>query len=71
MHEALRVAAAHGHDEVTLRTYVDVPWNAPFYASCGFRVSEPATDFQRGLVAVEEDLGLMRHDARVQMVTSL
>ncbi|MFE6733250.1 GNAT family N-acetyltransferase [Microbacterium sp. NPDC057650] len=69
--EALRVAAGHGHQEITLRTYVDVPWNAPFYASCGFRRSEPSTDFQRGLVAVEDALGLTRYGPRVQMTAAL
>jgi GNAT superfamily N-acetyltransferase len=69
--EALRVAAGHGHEKVTLRTYADVPWNAPFYASCGFSVSEPSTDFQRGLVAVEDALGLPRHGRRVQMTATL
>jgi GNAT superfamily N-acetyltransferase len=29
-------AAAHGHQELTLATYRDVPWNGPFYASEGF-----------------------------------
>ncbi|MFE6994428.1 GNAT family N-acetyltransferase [Microbacterium sp. NPDC057659] len=69
--EALRVAADRGHEEITLRTYADVPWNAPFYASCGFRVSEPSTDFQCGLVAVEDALGLTRYGSRVQMTAAL
>ncbi|MFC4137380.1 MULTISPECIES: GNAT family N-acetyltransferase [unclassified Microbacterium] len=69
--EALRVAADRGYEEITLRTYANVPWNAPFYASCGFQVSVPATDFHRGLISVEESLGLMRYGARVQMTASL
>jgi len=34
-------AAAAGYDAVTLTTFRDVPWNAPFYARLGFR---PVTD---------------------------
>ncbi|MEU6236959.1 GNAT family N-acetyltransferase [Kitasatospora sp. NPDC047058] len=30
-------AAAHGIPAVTLTTFADVPWNAPYYARCGFR----------------------------------
>lgn len=70
--EAAKAAAsAHGHGELTLRTYADVPWNAPFYATCGFAVSEPVTPFLKSLVDVEESLGLMRHGARVQMTALL
>jgi GNAT superfamily N-acetyltransferase len=35
-------AAAAGHRGVTLTTFRDVPWNAPFYARAGFRVVAPA-----------------------------
>ena len=35
-------AASEGCTEVTLTTFRDVPWNAPFYASCGFEPIEPA-----------------------------
>jgi GNAT superfamily N-acetyltransferase len=38
---AMEEAARRGHDDMTLRTYADVPWNAPFYASCGFSETEP------------------------------
>lgn len=31
-------AAAHGFPAVTLSTFRDLPWNAPFYAHAGFRV---------------------------------
>ncbi|WP_395292657.1 GNAT family N-acetyltransferase [Kitasatospora hibisci] len=30
-------AAAHGIPALTLTTFADVPWNAPYYARCGFR----------------------------------
>ncbi|HET6953558.1 MAG TPA: GNAT family N-acetyltransferase [Acidimicrobiales bacterium] len=32
------VAAAEGRRAVTLSTFRDVPWNAPYYERCGFRV---------------------------------
>jgi GNAT superfamily N-acetyltransferase len=55
-----------GWDRVTLRTFADVPWNASFYATCGFVVSEPDSDFLRGLLAAEEQRGL-GHGRRIQM----
>ena len=55
-----------GCDRVTLRTYADIPWNAPFYGSCGFVPGDPDTDFLRGLLAVEQQLEL-GHGPRVQM----
>ncbi|MFJ3788782.1 GNAT family N-acetyltransferase [Kitasatospora sp. NPDC090091] len=33
-------AAAHGIPALTLTTFADVPWNAPYYARCGFRPLE-------------------------------
>jgi len=32
---------ASGHSEITLTTFRDVAWNAPFYARLGFEVVEP------------------------------
>lgn len=68
---ALTESRRRGHTEITLRTYVDVPWNAPFYASCGFVESEPETPLLRGLVQVESSLGLFEFGPRVQMTASL
>ena len=59
---ALAEAGRRGHDRVTLRTYADVPWNAPFYSRLGFVESEPDTDDLRGLLAEEARLGLERYD---------
>lgn len=64
-------AAGRGHERITLRTYADVPWNAPFYASCGFEESEPDTPFLLALVALERRLGLDRHGRRIQMTARL
>ena len=35
-------AAERGYHAVTLTTFRDVPWNLPFYESCGFSVVPPA-----------------------------
>jgi ribosomal protein S18 acetylase RimI-like enzyme len=41
---SLLQAGARGHATVTLHTYADVPWNAPFYAALGFVETGPAPD---------------------------
>jgi GNAT superfamily N-acetyltransferase len=47
-------ARAAGHPAVTLTTFRDVPWNAPFYARLGFREVDPRT-LGPGLAAVVAD----------------
>jgi len=37
-------ARSKGFDAMTLTTYRDVPWNAPFYARLGFAAFEPGLD---------------------------
>jgi GNAT superfamily N-acetyltransferase len=39
---AAEQAAAAGVPALTLTTFADVPWNAPYYLRCGFRVLEDA-----------------------------
>lgn len=68
---ALLEARIRGHRSITLRTYRDVPWNAPFYASCGFSVSEPDSPLLRSLVEIESALGLFQYGPRVQMTAAL
>lgn len=68
---ALDEARERGHSRLTLRTYAEVPWNAPFYASCGFLESIPETPFLRGLVDAEAALGIDRYGRRVQMTVEL
>ena len=41
---SLLEAGARGHATVTLHTYADVPWNAPFYSALGFVETGPAPD---------------------------
>jgi GNAT superfamily N-acetyltransferase len=57
-----------GHRAVTLRTFRDVPWNAPFYQSRGFRVADSSalSAAHQGLEVSERQRGL-RTDIRVTM----
>lgn len=69
---AAKTEAKHrGYSKMALRTYGDVPWNAPFYSTCGFVESEPETQFQRELVQIETDIGLERYGRRVLMAARL
>ena len=47
-------ARGAGHRAVTLTTFRDVPWNAPFYASAGFRTLAPG-ELGPGLAALVRD----------------
>ena len=68
---AMAEARRRGHSRMTLRTYREVPWNAPFYASCGFAESEPDSPFLRSLIRAEQDLGISDYGPRVQMTAAL
>ncbi|MBM6623190.1 GNAT family N-acetyltransferase [Micrococcaceae bacterium RIT802] len=66
--DAAKVEARNrGHRTLTLRTYADIPWNAPFYAKRGFVEVESRTEFHRELAAVEERLGLPAWGRRMLM----
>jgi len=64
-------AGRRGHRRITLRTFADVPWNAPSYARAGFVEEPPATPFHRRLVETEAGLGLDRLGRRIQMGRAL
>ncbi|MFT4135348.1 GNAT family N-acetyltransferase [Microbacterium sp.] len=64
-------ARARGYERLTLRTFAKVPWNAPFYATCGFVETSPTTEFQLALAAHEDELGLTALGRRVQMTAKL
>lgn len=68
---AMDESAARGFTSLSLRTYLDIPWNAPFYARLGFVVEEPRTGFQRRLVETERAMRLMEHGPRVLMRSRL
>ncbi|MBB2191271.1 GNAT family N-acetyltransferase [Gluconacetobacter azotocaptans] len=62
---AARHAAAHGLSAVTLTTFRDVPWNAPFYARAGFTLldDDALTPRLRAILAEEAAHGLHRRCA--------
>ena len=67
-------AALKGHGSITLTTYADLPWNAPFYARHGFvelAEGDPRTAAQRAISEEEERLGLEKHGRRVWMRRTL
>jgi len=64
---SVEAAREHGADRVTLLTYADVPWNAPFYARHGWQAVEPTPALQ-ALRQREVGLDLDRHGERVAMV---
>lgn len=68
---AKQEARQRGYDSISLRTYADVPWNAPFYETAGFVEEQPATRFHRSLVGIEAELGLDQYGRRIQMAASL
>lgn len=65
-------ATARGASVLTLTTYADVPWNAPFYGHHGYAVLEPPLPTHlRQMVEGEESLGMVRHGERVAMQVRL
>ncbi|MBT0771690.1 GNAT family N-acetyltransferase [Kineosporia sp. J2-2] len=54
------LAAAQGVPALTLTTFADVPWNAPYYARRGFRVMTGPGPQLRGVRRRERDHGLDR-----------
>ena len=64
---SLAEAAALGARTMTLCTYADLAWNAPFYAALGFARLERPTGFTAEVREVERLLGLEHHGARVVM----
>jgi ribosomal protein S18 acetylase RimI-like enzyme len=68
---AMARAGADGHDRLTLSTYAEVPWNAPFYRRHGFEVLTELGPLHRRLQEKEEAMGLMRYGPRVVMSIAL
>ena len=66
-------AAGEGHLIITLCTFADIPWNAPFYAQHGF-VAVPDAELTRQLRALrrrEQELGLDALGRRTVMLREL
>ena len=60
------VAATSGAPALTLTTFRDVPWNAPYYERLGFRVFEPGPELA---ALMRREAGTIPGDApRVAMV---
>ncbi|MDJ0357576.1 GNAT family N-acetyltransferase [Paenarthrobacter sp. PH39-S1] len=71
IHAAVAWARECGYHAMTLTTFADVPFNAPFYASCGFAVdSSPGPELLRRRNH-ERELGLDALGDRVVMRISL
>jgi len=64
-------AAARGYPELTLATYRDIPWNAPFYASEGFVEAGPVDDWLARHGLGPEEPVMSRFGARVLMRRTL
>lgn len=71
LEEAVVEARHRGHAAMTLRTYADVPWNAPFCAKHLFAEAAPTTAFHQALIGTEARLGLMAFGHRIQMTRQL
>ena len=62
-----------GFRSITLTTFKDVPFNAPFYATCGF-TALASGQWGAGLAAIrkkEQELGLGSAGPRIAMVATL
>lgn len=68
LEEVYAWAEARGYAAVTLSTFRDLAWNAPFYRKRGFRDLEPA-EWSPGMKAISEDESKrgLRVDLRVFM----
>ncbi|MDQ0756016.1 GNAT family N-acetyltransferase [Arthrobacter sp. B3I4] len=64
---ALAAARGLGFDWMTLRTYADIPFNAPFYASCGFETVAVPTGALAALRTREAQRGLDGLGVRIAM----
>jgi GNAT superfamily N-acetyltransferase len=54
MRHLIELAVARAYARISLSTFVDIPWNAPFYARFGF-VPLPAEALSSFLVSVQRD----------------
>ncbi|GMN13935.1 GNAT family N-acetyltransferase [Altererythrobacter sp. MTPC7] len=65
-------ARNEGFDALTLTTFRDIPWNAPFYARLGFVIVEDSSNHARlHDLLEEEDIAAPAGDRRVAMIRFL
>ncbi len=66
------LARADGRASVTLTTFRDIPWNAPYYARLGFReLAEDEWGPQLRALVAHERVAIPGDAARVTMIRSL
>ena len=71
VHAACEEARWAGHDRLSLTTYRDVAFNAPFYRRLGFAEVTAPSAWQRRLLAEERARGLERPGPRVLLDVAL
>jgi GNAT superfamily N-acetyltransferase len=71
LRSAVAWATDRGYGELTLATYRDVPWNAPFYASEGFVETAAVDDWYVAHVLEPEEEVMGRGGTRVLMTRRL
>lgn len=73
--DLLDAIEAHARDAgalaISLRTYRDVPWNAPWFLRRGYEVMEPPPSSMDDIVAAEAAAGLLDGPPRVAMLRQL
>ena len=52
--QALQWAAENGYESVTLTTFLEIPWNAPYYERLGFEII-PEQDWSPGLIRIRTE----------------
>ena len=67
LEDVASTARGAGAQRVTLLTYADVPWNAPWYARHGWRETDDLGPQLRALADSEVERDLARHGRRVAM----
>lgn len=67
---AMAETGRRGYPELSLCTYADVAWNAPFYRRLGFEEVADLGPVHRRMREHEELIGLDRHGRRVVMSAS-
>lgn len=65
---AVDLAASRGGDSISLTTYAEVPWNAPFYRRLGFAEIDPPPAYLAGVLADERAAGLAQGGRRIAMM---
>jgi N-acetylglutamate synthase-like GNAT family acetyltransferase len=64
-------ASALGYERLTLCTYADVRWNAPYYAARGFAEFADRPAYLERILAIEARMDLERHGRRIVMARPL